>query len=236
MDLYRLYLLRRGRGSRLGAGRWLGPLLGTGPPLGRRGGLLGSCHRLYYRLNLLNHRLDLLNRQNLLDRLYLLYRGLLDLLPRRGLGLRLDRLLEVHLLLRRLNHRPRGRALGRRILVHGILVNRVGGGDNLGNGVGVPAFGHRPGIGFGLVCPAIPLVVDRIAVAQVVLHDLYQYRGCPRAYHVQHPGRRLGKIDNPGRNEGSPVINPYIDFSAVVQIRDREIGSEGQGRVGGGVQ
>jgi hypothetical protein len=164
--------------------------------LGRslRYGLYNGLDRLDYLLN----RQDLLNRLDGLLAYGLLWGLLLYLLGGRWLYW-LDGLLEVlgYLLLGRLNlyyhlfPGLNGGLGGLRGLIGGVLKHRIG-GDNLGSGAGIAPLGHGAGIGFRLVCSAIPL-----GITQDVPHNFHPYRGRPAAYHVQHLGRSLGKIDDP---------------------------------------
>jgi hypothetical protein len=218
-------------GLRLGRLRgWLYLLglrrLGLGDSLGLLG---GDQYLLYQGLHRLDYRLDLLNRQDLLDGLYVLEGGLLLL---HGLD-RLDRLLKIlgYLLLG--GALDQGRILGGRLdldyhrVLGGGLVSGVG-GDDLGIGTGSSPAGQGVGIGFR--------PVRGIPGLAIAARGLYQDRGGSLLQHVQHLGRRLGKIDDPGRNKGPPVIYLYIDLSAVVQICNRQHGPKGQGGVGGGIQ
>jgi hypothetical protein len=223
----------------LGLGRGLGSRSLRRRSLGLGG--RGDYHRLDQGPQRLNRRLDLLDREHLLDGLNLLHGGRLLpgllgllrllLLGIPGLGSRLDGLLEVlgYLLLgRRLDAFP-GRGLNlnyHRVL--GDLVRRIGGGGNLGIGAGKAPL--RPGVGIGFRPVAV------IGGLGGAVQGLHQDRGRTLPYHVQHLGRRLGKIDDPGRNKGAPVIYPDVDLSAVVQVCHRQQGSKGQRGVGGGIQ
>ena len=58
------------------------------------------------------------------------------------------------------------------------------------------------------------------------------YRSCSGGKHVQNLGGGFGKIDNPCRHKGPPVIYPDGDLAVILFIGNYENGTEWQGWVG----